>query len=163
MVDTIARVLFDENGNAIKVTQDGSDYKYEFLGKLRNAAGAVVNPATEDTLSAIDGVLDSIKDTDGIKKIADELPAGTQEIGAVAQGTPAEAANAWSVVRCAANGGELKIYETGGERIPAAQSLTTNALLEDIKTELRRLNMHMRILTEMDIKDIDMDDEGTLL
>ena len=46
--------------------------------------------ATETTLSAadtklgtIDAVLDSIKDTDGIKKITDQLPAGTNNIGDV--------------------------------------------------------------------------------
>jgi len=90
MADGVARVLVDSAGNLVKVTQDGSDYKYEFLGKLRNAAGTVVNPATEDTLSSadaklgtIDGVLDSIKDTDGIKKIIDALPAGTNNIGKI--------------------------------------------------------------------------------
>lgn len=170
MTDTLARVLFDENGNAIKVTQDGSDYKYEFLGKLRNAAGTIVNPATEDTLSAadtklgtIDGVLDAIKDTDGIKKITDELPAGTQEIGSVAQGTPADVANAWPVTQVTADGEELQVYETGGRRIPAAQSLPTMALLEDIKIELVRLNMHMRMLTELNIDDDDLEEGGSLL
>ena len=170
MVDTIARVLFDENGNAIKVTQDGADYKYEFLGKLRNAAGTVVNPATEDTLSAadtklgtIDGVLDSIKDVDGIKKITDELPAGTQEIGLVAQGTPAANANAWPVVKTTSAGHTMKVYETGGEYVPAAQSLVTVALLEDMKTELRKLNMQLSILTENKISVEDLDEEGTLL
>jgi hypothetical protein len=90
MTDGLARVLFDEAGNAIKVTQDGADFKYEFLGKLRNAAGTIVNPATQETLVAadtklgtIDGVLDAIKDTDGIKKITDPLPAGTNNIGDV--------------------------------------------------------------------------------
>ena len=170
MRDTVARVLFDENGNAIKVTLDGSDYKYEFLGKLRNAAGTIVNPATEDTLSSadtklgtIDGVLDSIKDTDGIKKITDELPAGTQEIGSVAQGTPADTTSAWPVTVYDSDGEDLKVYTGGGERIPAAQSLVTVALLEDMVRELKRLNMHMRIITEVDIEDDDMDEEGTLL
>ena len=39
--------------------------------------------ATEATLSAAEVTLDSIKDTAGIKKITDELPAGTQIIGEV--------------------------------------------------------------------------------
>lgn len=70
--------------------------------------------ATEATLSAadtrlatIDAVLDSIKDTDGVKKITEALPvgtntigdvgliAGTAEIGKVAQGTEAAPAGAW--------------------------------------------------------------------
>ena len=50
MGEGAARVLFDSSGNAIKVTQDGSDYKYEFIGKLRNVAGTIFNPATEETL-----------------------------------------------------------------------------------------------------------------
>lgn len=83
MTEGVGRVLFDAAGNAIKVTQDGSDYKYEFIGKLRNAAGTIFNPATEETLTTIDSVLDSIKDTDGIKKITDSLPAGTNNIGDV--------------------------------------------------------------------------------
>jgi hypothetical protein len=284
MRDTVARVLYDANGNAVGVTLDGAVYKIEMIGKLRNVAGTLVNPATEDTLSAadtklgtidstldsikdtdgikkitdplpagdnnignvdvvtsalptgaatevtlaaadtklgtidgvldaikdtdgikkitdplpagdnnignvdvvtsalptgaatettlaaadtklgtIDGVLDSIKDTDGIKKITDELPAGTQEIGSIAQGTPAAAANAWPVVSYTSDGTATKIYTGGGERIPAAQSLVTVALLEDMVRELKRLNMHMRIITEVDIEDDDMDEEGTLL
>lgn len=117
MRDTVARVLFDQNGNAIKVTQDGSDYKYEFLGKLRNAAGTIVNPATQDTLSdvdtklgTIDSVLDSIKDTDGVKKITDQLPAGTNEIGKVAQGTKAALADAWPQVLVDSSGNAIGVY-----------------------------------------------------
>lgn len=63
---------------------------------------AAVDFATQTTLSSIDAaaatidaVLDSIKDTDGIKKITDQLPAGTNEIGKVAQGTKALASEAW--------------------------------------------------------------------
>jgi len=91
MADGLARILYDPNGNAIKVTQDGSDYKYEFIGKLRDSSGTIVNPAKEDTLAAI-------KDTDGIKKIVDQLPSGTNEIGKVAQGTKAAASGAWPEV-----------------------------------------------------------------
>jgi hypothetical protein len=63
---------------------------------------ALSTRATESTLQAadtklgtIDSVLDSIKDTDGIKKIQDGLPPGTNEIGKVAQGTKAIPADAW--------------------------------------------------------------------
>jgi len=51
--------------------------------------------AADGRLTTIDAVLDSIKDTDGIKKITDQLPAGTNEIGKVAQGTKAAAADGW--------------------------------------------------------------------
>jgi len=43
---------------------------------LKNIAEATINPATEDTLA-------SIKSTDGVKKITDALPAGTNIIGNV--------------------------------------------------------------------------------
>lgn len=91
MADGTARVLVDSSGNVVKVTQDGSDFKVEVLGKLRNVAGTIVNPSTEDTLAAI-------KNTDGVKKITDQLPAGTNEIGAVAQGTKAAGADGWPTV-----------------------------------------------------------------
>jgi len=224
---SIARVLFDQNGNAIKVTQDGSDYKYEFLGKLRNIAGTIVNPATEDTLAGldtklgtidtvldsikdtdgikkitdalpagdnnignvdvvssalptgaatettlsaadtklgtIDGVLDSIKDTDGIKKITDELPAGTQEIGLVGQGTAADDDAPWPVKQVTAEGEEAKYYLIGNDRILAAESMSTVMLLQDIKTELRLMNMHLQMLTELDLNDVDLEEGGEVL
>lgn len=91
-----------------------------------NASGqaAIQNPpnldvalstrATEATLvtadgrlTTIDAVLDSIKDTDGIKKITDPLPAGTNELGKVAQGTKGAAANGWPVVLYDASGNPL--------------------------------------------------------
>lgn len=50
------------------------------------------------TGAATEATLASIKDTDGVKKITDPLPAGTNEIGAVAQGTKAAGADAWPVV-----------------------------------------------------------------
>jgi hypothetical protein len=115
-----AALLIDENGNYVGVVLDGSVYRLEMAGKLRNVAGTIVNPSTEDTLATraseatlatrateatllsadgrlttIDSVLDSIKDTDGIKKITDQLPAGTNEIGKVAQGTRAAASGGW--------------------------------------------------------------------
>jgi hypothetical protein len=51
--------------------------------------------SADGRLTTIDSVLDSIKDTDGIKKITDQLPAGTNEIGKVAQGTKAVAGDGW--------------------------------------------------------------------
>lgn len=96
-----------------KVTafSDGSDYLLGAIAKLRNVAGTVVNPSTEDKqdsaitkLTSIDGkdfatqttlsslltklteldtAIDAIKDTDGVKKITDPLPAGTNNIGDV--------------------------------------------------------------------------------
>ena len=78
-------------------------------------------------LATIDSVLDSIKDTDGVKKITDPLPAGTNEIGKVAQGTKGSGANAWPGV----------LYDAAGNVItsitdiedPAEKRLQTEARL----------------------------------
>lgn len=134
-----AAVLVDENGNIVGITLDGSVYKIEGLTKLRNSSDAIVNPSTEDTLATrasestlstratestltaadaklatIDSVLDLIKDTDGIKKITDELPAGTQEIGAVKQGTKAANADAWPIVQVDGSGNPATITLDSG-------------------------------------------------
>lgn len=153
MADGVARVLVDSSGNLVKVTQDGSEYKIEIIGKLRDADGTIVNPAKEDgnlatlagkdfatqttlasllsafnaedfasetTLLSVDGrltnidaVLDSIKDTDGIKKITDQLPAGTNEIGKVAQGTKAAGSGAWPNVLYDASGNPVGVVLDG--------------------------------------------------
>ena len=64
-------------------------------------------------LTTIDATLDSIKDTDGIKKITDQLPAGTNEIGLVAQGTKAAAADGWPTVLYDASGNPVSVFLDG--------------------------------------------------
>jgi len=91
MIRSPAAILYDAAKNAIKSVQDGSDYLLGVAAKIRNSGGSIINPATQETLA-------SIKDTDGIKKITDQLPAGTNEIGKVAQGTKAAGAGAWPQV-----------------------------------------------------------------
>jgi len=61
-----------------------------------------------------------------------------------------------------ADGEEVKVYDAGGDRILSAESLNTVMLLQDIKTELRILNMHMQQLTEMDLDGEDLEEEGIL-
>jgi len=61
-----------------------------------------------------------------------------------------------------ADGEEVKVYDAGGDRILSAESLNTVMLLQDIKTELRILNMHMQQLTEMDLDGEDLEQEGIL-
>lgn len=99
-------ILYDGSGNPVKITQDGSDYKIEVLSKTRNASGTIINPATQETLVAI-------KDTDGIKKIVDALPAGTNEIGKVAQGTKAVGSAAWPMVVYDASGNAVGVLLDG--------------------------------------------------
>jgi hypothetical protein len=77
MSESLARVLWDHiNGAAAKFIVDGADSLLGVAAKLRNAAGTIVNPATEDTLALI-------KNTDGVKKITDALPVGDNIIGRV--------------------------------------------------------------------------------
>lgn len=75
-VDSGSITLADSSGNEITIVNDGGIYRISQIGKVLNASGTVINPATEETL-------DSIKGTDGIKKITDPLPAGTNEIGRI--------------------------------------------------------------------------------
>jgi len=82
-------VLYDAAGNAVAVVSDGGVYRLRTETKIVRASdGSQINPATQETLV-------SIKDTDGIKKITDQLPVGTNEIGKVAQGTKAANSGAW--------------------------------------------------------------------
>lgn len=76
-------VLVDDVGNKVEIVNDGGIYRLSGLSKLLNSSGTQIDPATEGTLATIDSVLDAIKDTAGIKKITDALPAGSNEIGRV--------------------------------------------------------------------------------
>lgn len=81
-----ATVLVDADGHIVGLVLDGSIYRLQTQAKIVKVNGDQINPATEDTLALI-------KNTDGIKKITDPLPAGTNEIGKVAQGSAG--ATAW--------------------------------------------------------------------
>lgn len=76
---------------------------------LATRASETTLSSADAKLGTIDSVLDSIKDTDGIKKITDQLPAGTNEIGLVAQGTKAAASDAWPTVLYDASGNAVGI------------------------------------------------------
>lgn len=80
---TPVAVIVDEDGHPVDVILDGSVYRLSGITKVLGSGGSQIDPATEGTLAAIDAVLDAIKDTAGIKKITDALPAGTNEIGRV--------------------------------------------------------------------------------
>lgn len=72
-----AAILYDSTGvNPVGVILDGAVYRLQVLTKVLDSGGSQIDPATEDTLGLI-------KDTDGIKKITDPLPAGTNNIGDV--------------------------------------------------------------------------------
>ena len=133
MADGIARILVDAAGDYIKVITDGADKLLGMAAKLRNVSGTIVNPSTEDTLA-------SIKNTDGIKKITDQLPAGTNEIGKVAQGTKAAGSAAWPTVLYDASGNAVGIVLDGSVyRIQADAKIAKGAsalvTLDAIDTE----------------------------
>ena len=105
---------------------------------------ALSTRATEATLAAadaklatIDAVLDSIKDTDGVKRINDALPAGANEIGAVAQGTKAAPADAWPAVLYDASGNPIGVIADGSIwRIQAeAKIVGDSGVSADVNTE----------------------------
>lgn len=66
-------------------TKDGVEKQPVYIvsgdTNLLDMAGAQINPSTEDTLALI-------KDTDGIKKITDALPTGTNSIGNTGETKP---------------------------------------------------------------------------
>jgi hypothetical protein len=72
----LGKLKVGDGTNIVAVVDDSGTYRLATISKLYNASGTIVNPATEDTL-------DSIKDTDGIKKITDALPTGDNWIGRV--------------------------------------------------------------------------------
>ena len=72
-----------------------------FQSLLDRFGDAVASPVADTLLARVQEIIDvntSIKDTDGVKKITDQLPAGTNEIGLVAQGTKAVTSGAWPTV-----------------------------------------------------------------
>lgn len=73
-------------------------------GNLATLAGK--DFATQTTLAAI-------KDTDGVKKITDQLPSGTNEIGKTAQGTRAVAGAGWPMYLVDADGHAVGLYLDG--------------------------------------------------
>ena len=108
---------------ALKAAFDAEDFASQTtLAALLSAfnaedfASQTTLALADGRLTTIDAVLDSIKDTDGIKKITDQLPAGTNEIGKVAQGTKASLANAWPTVVTDAAGNAISSQDDAGTR-----------------------------------------------
>ena len=92
-VATLSTEATLELNRLLLVSLDAKDFATQTT--LATRASEVTLAAADTKLGTIDGVLDSIKDTDGIKKITDQLPSGTNEIGAVKQGTKATGTGAW--------------------------------------------------------------------
>ena len=80
-LSTVATETKLEAVRALLATIDVDTSNLDVL--LSTRATEATLAAADTKLGTIDGVLDSIKDTDGIKKITDELPAGTQDLGSI--------------------------------------------------------------------------------
>ena len=109
-------VLTDDLGNVIAVLNDGGVYRLRTETKLATGHGL----ATEATLA-------SIKDTDGIKKITDQLPVGANLLGKVQIRNPGDTADLGSAAS------PVRIDPTGSTVQPV--SLSTVPLPTGAATE----------------------------
>jgi hypothetical protein len=114
-------------------------------------------------LTEIDTVLDAIKDTDGIKKIADALPVGDNWIGKTKVGdgtdTVAVITDDDGAKRLAtatklrdSEGREVLLITRGAQDFLYASDHRVPPLLKEIKHELQKLNMHMSLVNDTDVK-----------
>jgi hypothetical protein len=72
------------------------------------------DPARESgKLTSLETLITAIKNTDGIKKIVDQLPAGNNEIGKAAQGGKAAGSDAWPQVLYDADGHAVGVVLDG--------------------------------------------------
>ena len=157
-----ASIIYDSSGNPVGVVLDGAVYRLQVAAKIARASdGALVNPASEETL-------DAIKDTDGIKKITDALPAGdnnignvdlasaipagTNEIGKVAQGTKAAGTEAWPGVLYDAAGNSVSVYPRGTLHMLGVRDA---AVLHELRVIVEYLSEIKDMLSEITEEDDD--------
>ena len=138
--------VVDDAGNKVGIVLDGAIYRFQTQAKIARASdGALINPATQETLALI-------KDTDGIKKIVDPLAAGTNEIGKIAQGTRAAAAAGWPVYVVDASGNAVGVILDGAVyrfAINAKVGIGASALvhLDSIDTDTGRGRLKTTLYT----------------
>ena len=166
MGDSPAVILYDANGNEIETSTSAPAGTERGIITRNIPSGtqaishanldvALSTRASEATLASADGrlttidaVLDSIKDTDGIKKITDQLPAGSNEIGAVAQGTKAAAADAWPTVLYDDSGNKVGVVLDGAiyrlqteTKLATGHGLATESTLALVKAKTDNLDV----------------------
>jgi hypothetical protein len=103
--DDIQNRVFDETTNTLKTTASQGSPPWQVQSNSANIATETtldafrnetqVNFDALNNLVAAESTLQAIKDTDGIKKITDALPTGTNTIGAVNQGTQKSSGAGW--------------------------------------------------------------------
>ena len=79
------QVLYDKDGNVVSVVSGKLAVRAaELESALGNILSKIISaPATEAKQNSLETVLKAIRDSAGIKKITDALPAGTNKIGKV--------------------------------------------------------------------------------
>lgn len=111
-VDNDGFKIYDSGGTLIDPATDA------VVQAIRDRIGEVSATPTaytlQDRLKSTLATLDSVKDTDGIKKITDSLPAGTNEVGKVAQGTRAVASASWPIYLADSTGNVIGIVSDSG-------------------------------------------------
>ena len=174
-----ASILYDANGNPVAIVNDGGVYRIAGLQKIQNVGGTQINPATQETLATraseatlsaadtklgtIDSVLDAIKDTSGIKKITDPLPAGTNNIGDVDVLSSALPTGAATEATLATRATEATLQSVDGKDFATETTLATRASEATLATrasEATLLAADGRLTTIDDVLDSIKDTDG---
>lgn len=59
-----------------------------------------------------------------------------------------------------ADGEEVQVLDIGGKRILAAESTHVVMLLVDIRNELKKMNQHLEMITELEVDNSGLEDGG---
>ncbi len=122
-----AVILYDADGNAVSIVSDSGVRRLSGITKLLDAAGTQINPTKEETLAAI-------KDTAGVKKITDALPAGTNLLGKVQlrnPGNTVDLGDASNPIRSDPTGTTTQPISAAALPLPAGASTEATLLAAD--------------------------------
>lgn len=59
-----------------------------------------------------------------------------------------------------ADGEEVQVLDIGGKRVLAAESTHVVMLLVDIRNELKKMNQHLEMITELEVDNSGLEDGG---
>lgn len=123
--------------------------------KVYDSAGNLIDPAKDASVTALGTILTAIKSTDGIKKIVDALPAGTNNIGDVdvlSSALPTGASTEATLLL-------IKAKTDNIPSDPAIQGTQLNnyELLDRVLKELQRIRVLMEHLTDEKVHEHDLE------
>ena len=111
--------------------------RVDSAGRTKVQADALPLPAG----AASEATLAAIRDTAGIKKITDALPAGSNLLGSVAQGTKATGSDGWPVVLYDSAGNAISTQlDTGVRRLEIAGKVSVIGAVPPPATNEARIN-----------------------